>query len=128
MKAERCQAVTKSGKPCSATVVADGMCAWHAPSWDDRRRQWSAKGGASRSNAARARKALPAGILTVDEVRAVLGTALKDVLSGALEPGPANAAAVIARSYLAATEASAVEALERDVAELRDLMTRRGLG
>jgi hypothetical protein len=62
----------------------------------------------------------------VDELRGVLGTALKDVLAGRLEPGPANAAAALARSYLAVSEASAVESLERDVAELRDLIAARG--
>src|SRR5215212_9858060 len=115
MKAERCQAVTKSGKPCAATVVADGMCAWHAPSWAERRRQWSAEGGRRRSNASRAKKHLPAGVLTSTELLGVVGLSLKGVLAGRVEVGVANAVANLARAY--ATVREAVE-LEQRLADL----------
>jgi hypothetical protein len=127
VKAERCQAVTKSGKSCSATVVADGMCAGHAPSWAERRRQWSAEGGRRRSNAARARKELPAGVMTNDELRGLVGLTIKGVLAGRVEPGIGNSVAALSRAYVAVTEAGAVETLEREVAELRDLIAARGM-
>jgi Family of unknown function (DUF5763) len=126
MKAERCQAVTKSGKPCSATVVADGMCAWHAPSWAERRRQWSAEGGRRRSNAARAKKELPAGVMTTDELRGVVGFTIKGVLAGRIEPGIGNSVAALSRAYVAVTEAGAVETLQAQVDELRALISLRG--
>jgi len=109
MKAERCQAVTKSLKPCSATVVADGMCAWHAPSWAERRRQWSAEGGRKRSNRARARKQLLADLMTDDEIRAWLGVAFKRVIAGAMEPGVATAAGSVARAMVAVKQAGELE-------------------
>lgn len=124
----QCKGQTTSGDPCSAQPVRDdGFCFWHSPSTAEERAESRRRGGQNRSNRARARKQLPAGVLTVNEVRGLLGKALRDVLAGTLEPGPANAAAAIARSYLAACEASAVEALERDVAELRSLIAARGL-
>ena len=126
MKAERCQAVTKSGKSCSATVVADGMCAWHAPSWAERRRQWSAEGGRRRSNHMRAAKDLPAGVMTTDELRGLVGLTIKGVLAGRVEPGIGNAAASLARAYVAVTEAGAVETLQAQVDELRVLIAARG--
>ena len=126
MKAERCRAVTKSGKPCSATVVADGMCAWHAPSWAERRRQWSAEGGRRRSNAARAKKELPAGVMTTDELRGLVGLTIKGVLGGQVEPGVGNAVAALSRAYVTVTEAGAVEAIQTQVDELRALISGRG--
>src|SRR4051794_28371415 len=122
MTVARCSASSKRGKPCGANATADGLCAWHSPQWAEKRRQWSARGGANSSNSQRAKKHLPDGILTMDEVRGLLGVAMRDVLAGTLEPGPANAAAAIARSYLAASEAAAVETLQAQVDELRDLM------
>ncbi len=126
MKAERCQATTKSGKPCSATVVADGMCAWHAPSWAEKRRQWSAEGGRKRSNRARAAKDLPAGVMTNDELRGLVGLTIKGVLAGRVEPGIGNSVAALSRAYVAVTEAGAVETLQAQVDELRSLIATRG--
>jgi hypothetical protein len=120
MKAERCQAVTKSGKPCSATVVADGMCAWHAPSWAERRRQWSSEGGRRRSNAARARKELSAA-LTSDELLVTLSRAISKVEKGELEPGPANAIASLARAMNSIRETTEIER------RLSDLEQRAGV-
>ena len=107
--AERCQAETKGGKPCGATVVADGMCAWHAPSWEARRRQWSSKGGAARSNRARARRQLGEA-MTLQEVQVLLGVALRAVLAGKLTPNVAGAAASLARAMTTVATASEFEA------------------
>jgi len=107
--AERCQAVAKNGKPCGATVVADGMCAWHAPSWEAKRRQWSAKGGAARSNKNRVRKQLPANVMSTVELRGLLGTVLKAVVAGRLEPGIGNASANLARALNELAKTSELE-------------------
>lgn len=90
------------------------------------RRDISRKGGAARSNAARAKKALPAGVLSTDDLRGLLGLTLKGVIAGKVEPGVGNAAANLARAYVAVTEAGAVEAMERRLDELEALAARRG--
>ncbi len=119
MKPERCAAIAKSGKPCSATP-APGLthCAWHAPEWAERRRQWSAKGGVQRSNKARAKKVYITTDLTPQEIGGLLGQALRDVLSGKVEPGPVNAAANIARAIVAVREATITEERLADLERL----------
>lgn len=123
-----CQAITAAGSPCSAQpVLPSGWCYWHDPALAVEREAARRRGGAHKSNQARARRRLPDGILSVDEVRGLLGKALKDVLTGQLDAGPANAAAAIARSLLAANEAAAVERLEVRLAELERLAARAQL-
>jgi len=124
VKAEKCQSIAKSGHPCGATVVADGMCAWHAPSWADRRRQWSAEGGRKRANRERAKAAIPEA-LTADELAAFLSLAFKQVMTGRMEPGVGTAAAAIARTVVAVTEAAALQRLEDRIDELERLAARR---
>ncbi len=110
MKAERCQAITKSGSPCGATPVpGDTLCAWHSPAWAEKRREWSKQGGAARSNRARAAKRLPAESLTLAEVQGLLSVALKGVLAGRIEPGIANASANVARAIAAVAQAGEIE-------------------
>ncbi len=124
MKVEKCQSIAKSGNPCGATVVADGMCAWHAPSWADRRRQWSAEGGRKRSNASRAKKQMPE-LMTTDEVAAYLGVVFKQVITHRTEPAIATAAAAVARAMIAVAESAAIEQLQRDVEELKRAGSKR---
>ena len=99
--AERCQAIARSGKPCGATVVAEGMCAWHAPSWDAKRRQWSAKGGERRSNKQRAKAAAGGDLMTVAEVQAAICRAIRRAEAGSMDSGPAQALGGLARTYAA---------------------------
>jgi hypothetical protein len=128
MKAERCQATAASGRPCSATPRPDRpFCLWHDPEAAELRRELSRRGGQARSNQARAKRHLPKGVLTHDELRGVLGLTIADVRAGTVEANVANAVASLARAYVAVSEAAAVETLEREVAELRDLIATRGL-
>jgi hypothetical protein len=87
------------------------------------RSEWSAKGGASRSNAARARAALPDATLTPAQLACVLSKALSDVLGGTLEPGRANAVSGLARTLVSIAEAVELEtrltALETALSERR---------
>lgn len=101
---QRCRATARNGKPCSAVAVADGLCAWHSPAWAEKRRAWSAAGGRARSNAARAKKALPKDVQDVTQIRAMLGRTIKGLMGGTIEPGVATAIASIARVSLAAIE------------------------
>ncbi len=112
MKRDQCRATTKEGKPCSAEAVDGRLCRWHtsAPEWIEKRSQWSAKGGSSRSNAARARAALPDAALTPTQLACVLSKALSDVLRGDLEPGRANAVSGLARTLVTISETVEIEA------------------
>jgi hypothetical protein len=92
-------------------LAVDGQhCPWHstAPEWVAKRQRWSAEGGRKRSNAERAKRSLP-DALTAPELLAVLSKALKDVLSGDLPAGQANAAAALGRTLIAVREASETE-------------------
>jgi hypothetical protein len=121
MKPDRCQATAASGKPCSAAArPGRAYCLWHDPQADAERRELSRKGGQGRSNAARARKALPAEDLTLREVQRVLCRVLKDVTCGRAEPGVATAAATVGRAIAALAQAADFDerlaALERQIA------------
>jgi hypothetical protein len=118
MKAERCQATAASGQPCAATPrPGRPYCLWHDPDAAEHRRELSRKGGRARSNQARAKKGLPAGVMTNDELRGLVGLTIKGVLAGRVEPGVGNCVANLSRSYIAITEAGELEerlqALER---------------
>jgi hypothetical protein len=89
---------------------------WHDPEADEQRREMSRKGGQSRSNKARAKK-LAAG-MGADDLDALLAVALKGVLAGRLTPGQGQAAASLARAMVAVREYTAVEDLDRRLAEL----------
>ena len=126
--ADRCVGVNKSGQPCSAKPLpGSDRCPWHDPAWDERRKAWSIRGGHGKSNKARAKKALPAGVLTNTELRGVLGITIARVLRGTVEPGVGSSVASLARAYVAVTEAGAVETLQAQVDELRSLIASRGI-
>ena len=121
----RCRATNAAGSPCSAQPVrADGYCFWHSPELEAERAESRRRGGRQRSTQARAKKQLPAGVLTNDELRGLVGITIKRVLTGTTEPAIANSVANLARAYVAVTEAGAVEALEAEVAELRATVAR----
>jgi len=125
--ADRCIGTNKSGKPCSAKPLpGSDRCPWHDPAWADRRKAWSVRGGRNKSNAARAKKQLPAGVLSTDELRGVLGITIARVLRGDVEPGVGSSVASLARAYVSVTEAGAVETLTAQVEELRSLIGTRG--
>ncbi len=125
MKRDRCQATTKEGTPCSAEAVDSRLCRWHtqSPEWIEKRSEWSAKGGKSRSNAARARAALPDEALSPRQLSCLLSKALHDVLRGELEPNRANAVSALARTLTSICETVEIEtrlsALETALRERR---------
>ena len=123
----RCLGQNKYGTPCSAAPAANGWCRWHDPDLADERAEWRRQGGKARSNAARAKKGLPAEPLTADEIRSHLGVVFLDVIGGRTEPGVGTAAASIARALL---DVAKVAEVEQQVAQLRRDMTafaeRRG--
>lgn len=100
---------------------------WHDPSWEERRRQWSIRGGHGKSNAVRAKKRLPAGVLTLEELRGVVGLTIADVRAGRVEPGVGTSVAALTRAYVAVTEASVADDLSRRLDELEVLAARSRL-
>src|SRR5687768_11864892 len=123
----RCAAKTAAGSPCSATPVRpSGYCYWHDPALTAERDEARRRGGAARSNKARAVKQLPAGVLSNDQLRGVLGVTIAKVLKGDVEPGVGSSVASLARAYVSVTEAGAVETLQAQVDELRSLIATRG--
>lgn len=107
---ERCVATTKDGKPCAARPrPGSDRCPWHDEALSVRRREWSARGGKGKSNAARAKKELPAGVMTNDELRGLVGLTIRGVLAGRVEPGVGNSVANLSRAYVAITEAGELE-------------------
>ena len=106
---EKCSAVTRDGKPCSARPRPNSdRCPWHDERLSAQRRAWSAKGGAGKSNAARAAKAMPTA-MTSAELLATLSQAIRKVERGEMQPGPAGAIAALARTMNAIRETSEIE-------------------
>ena len=119
----KCTATNKNGSPCSAGPVRpSGYCYWHDPALEDGRRADRQRGGAARSNTARARKSITAAVLEPRDIEGLLGATLKGVIAGRIEPGIGNAAANIARALIAVREATVLE--ERLVA-LEDAAARQ---
>jgi len=86
----------------------------------------SKKGGAARSNKARAKKSYVTDDLTPQEIGGLLGKALRDVLSGKAEAGVVNAAANVARAIVAVREATALDELAAEVETLKTALRRGG--
>jgi len=76
---------------------------------NQRRAEGQRRGGAERSNQARARRRFATEALGSDQVLGLLSVALKGVLGGRIEPGVANAAANLGRAIVAVREATEVE-------------------
>jgi|GEM_PF-1042721 len=106
----QCIALTRGGQPCSAGPVRpSGYCYWHDPALLEQRLTDRQRGGAARSNVARARKQIADAVLTPGDIQGLLGATLRGVIAGRTEPGIGNAAANLARALVAVREATDVE-------------------
>lgn len=123
MAQQRCNGTNKAGERCNGKALpGSAYCIAHDPAkivtMADARR----KGGAARSNAARARKQLNAATGRADVAARVLD-AMAKVEAGEMAHGPANAIANLARAYVAVIGDTEIqerlEALERMLAELK---------
>jgi hypothetical protein len=104
---DRCTATNKDGSPCSAQAVRGTLCRWHDPALAAERAAWRAKGGANKSNKARARKAAEG--VSPPELQGLLSLVLRGVIAGRFTPGQATAAAALARAIVSVREATVIE-------------------
>lgn len=106
----KCKATSRDGSPCSAQARSGShYCLWHDPELAGQRSVWRSKGGAHRSNAARARKQLSGDLRDLVGVKAALLRAMERVEQGELEPGPAQAMAGLARAIVTVSSAADFE-------------------
>lgn len=123
----RCQATNQAGRPCSAQHWQDGFCRWHHPDLATERRAWSAKGGASRSNSARARRKLAGDLKDMAGVKAMLLESMQQTKDGDMEPGILTALATAARAVVAVAGVADFEAqLAQMRADIAAFTERRG--
>ncbi len=99
---QRCPAVRKDGRPCTASTGSSGFCIGHDPSAQEARR----KGGLATSKAARAGKLLPARLRPVADL---LEKALEEVHEGQLDPRVATAMASLAGALVKVFQAGEME-------------------
>jgi hypothetical protein len=116
MTVASCKGKTKEGQPCNARPrPGTSLCPWHTPELAGQRSEWSRTGGRNSSNRARARKELPAELLTTEELHSWLGVVFKKVITGTMDAPIATAAANVARTM---AELSKTAALEDRMAEI----------
>ncbi|MFL5759104.1 MAG: hypothetical protein ACJ789_05155 [Thermomicrobiales bacterium] len=121
-----CSGTNRDGGPCNAEVrPGRAWCRWHDPELETQRAEWRRKGGAARSNKARAKKVLPAEPLTAEEVRSHLGVVFTGVIGGTMEPGVGTAAANIARALIAVSESHELEQRLQALEQRAGLSDRR---
>jgi len=91
--------------------VYDGAewCRWHDPARAADRAVWSRKGGAARSNRARARKQLADAVMSMSAMDAFLCASMVKVAAGRMEPGVGSAVATFARTVVAIRTAGEIE-------------------
>jgi hypothetical protein len=120
---ERCTAINKDGTPCSAQAARGTLCRWHDPALANERAAWRAKGGANKSNKARAKKAAEG--MELSELQGLLSLVLRGVITGRFTPGQATAAAALARAMVTIREAGEIEAR---LSQLEDAAGTKGKG
>lgn len=109
----QCTAITKVGIRCpNAPVAGFDKCMAHEPALTERVAEGRYNGGKGKSNAARARKAIPADLRDVGDL---LLQAIHDVKTGDLDVGKATAMASLTRAYVTVYEAGLVESRLKDI-------------
>ncbi|CAN5585180.1 hypothetical protein BH23CHL5_BH23CHL5_22950 [soil metagenome] len=120
---EQCSGTTKAGQRCRAKALpGSAFCISHDPSRVVEMAEWRRAGGRAKSNRARAKKALPADLMTNEQLHAYLGLVFGRVIVGQIEPGVATAAASVARTM---AELSRATELEQRIVALETERERR---
>jgi hypothetical protein len=88
----QCSGTTKAGEPCKAKALpGSAYCLAHDPNRVVEMAAYRRQGGKAKSNAARAKKALPAEPLTTAEAHAYLSVAFRQALARRLDAPMLNA-------------------------------------
>ena len=121
---DKCSAIARSGSRCrSAVLPGRPFCFLHDPAAAAARAEGARKGGRSRSNAERAKKAIPVA-MTSDELAGYLSALFRAVVAGKVEPKVGTAAATIAKVLFDVRTAVAVEDLREQLDALKALVGR----
>ena len=108
--ASHCQGKNRDGAPCSAHVYeGETWCRWHDPARATERAAWSRKGGAARSNKARARRQLADAVMSIEDMDAFLCASMVKVAAGRMEPNVGSAVATIAKTVVGIRTAGDLE-------------------
>ncbi len=106
----QCLGTNRDGNPCSAMPdPGTTWCRWHDPDRESDRAEWRRKGGANRSNRARARKQLAGQVMSMSDMDAFLCASMVKVAAGRMEPGVGSAVATLARTIVAIRTAGEIE-------------------
>lgn len=97
-----CRATRSNGQPCRGKPLTDGLCFAHSQA----SQEWRKMGGHSRSNTARAQKALP---LRLRPIADTLCDALAEVHAGKLTPAQGTAIAALASALVRCVTAGEFE-------------------
>lgn len=117
----KCQATKRDGSPCTQDAQPGKAHCWgHDPDLAQARKQGNAAGGRHRSNAARARKALPSEPLTTTEVHAWLSMAFRRALVGKMDAPMLNALSTAAKAL---ADLAKVVDFEDQLADMRRQIT-----
>jgi hypothetical protein len=113
---KHCRAKTKAGKPCKASPVEKGLCAFHAD--PNRAAELGRIGGSkNRSHVSRPEPGPVRPPQTAKEVKNLLAEAMAGIHAGQLEPKIASVMAYVGTALLKALETAdlqeRIEALER---------------
>lgn len=113
--AAKCEGTNRDGTACSATPRPSGYCLWHDPGLASERATWRRNGGEQKSNVNRAKRAIPDGLMSAQDLQGALGLLLKATIAGTTAPPVAAACAALARAIVAV---AGVAELEQRIAAL----------
>jgi len=123
--ADVCKAKNRDGEPCNAMPRQNDYCIWHDPERSQERASWRAEGGRKRSNRERARKKLPSAVMTAAELQGLVGTVLRGVIDGEIEPAVGNCVANLSRSLLELRKGTELEQRIDELEQRAGVVDRR---
>jgi len=119
---QRCNGTNKAGEQCNGKALPGSpYCIAHDPTKIVAITEARRKGGAARSNRAKARRELEGAAMTAAELNGILAVTIRQVLSEKKAPGIGQAIAALSR---AALEAGKATDLENRMAAIEQRLTR----
>jgi hypothetical protein len=126
MTQQRCNGTNRAGERCNGKALpGSDYCIAHDPAKVVAITEARRKGGAARSNRARARREMVNAALSPGELQGLIAVTLKAVLSESKSPGIGQAVASLARAAVAVREATELEERLTRLEETAGLNERR---